>query len=104
MVGESAILGDVRGIGLLLAVEMVADKAVKRSLPNSFQATERIRIHGLENGIMLYSRLTAGGRYGHWFMVAPPLTITESEIGALLSRTRAAVQGLEREARSAGVL
>jgi adenosylmethionine-8-amino-7-oxononanoate aminotransferase len=53
---------------------------------------------------MLYSRLTAGGRYGHWFMVAPPLTITESEIGELLSRTHAAVQGLEHEAKSAGVL
>jgi hypothetical protein len=37
-------------------------------------------------------------------MVAPPLTITESEIGELLLRTRAAVRGLEREARSAGVL
>jgi hypothetical protein len=103
MVGESAILGDVRGIGLLLAVEMVADKAAKLSLPNSFQATERIRIHGLENGIMLYSRLTAGGRYGHWFMVAPPLTITESEIGELLSRTHAAVQDWART-KSAGVL
>ncbi|MFI4997678.1 MAG: aminotransferase class III-fold pyridoxal phosphate-dependent enzyme, partial [Hyphomicrobiales bacterium] len=101
---ESAVLGDVRGIGMLLAVEMVADKAMKRSLPSGFQPTERIRVHGLENGIMLYSRPTAGGSYGHWFMIAPPLTITESEIGELLSRTRAAVLGLEREARSAGVL
>jgi adenosylmethionine-8-amino-7-oxononanoate aminotransferase len=101
---ESAVLGDVRGIGMLLAVEMVADKAMKRSLPSGFQPTERIRVHGLENGIMLYSRPTAGGSYGHWFMVAPPLTITESEIGELLSRTRAAVLGLEREARSAGIL
>ena len=53
---------------------------------------------------MIYSRPTAGGRYGHWFMVAPPLTITDAEIGELLARLRAAVKGLEHEARSAGLL
>jgi len=100
----SAILGDVRGIGMLLAVEMVADKASKRPLPNGFQPTERIRIHGLENGIMLYSRPTAGGRYGHWFIIAPPLTITEAEIAKLLRRTGAAVLGLQREAKLEGLL
>lgn len=101
---DSAVLGDVRGIGMLLAVEMVADKATKRPLPSRFQPTERIRLHGLDNGIMLYSRPIADGRYGHWFMVAPPLTITESEIDELLARVRAAVCGLERDARLAGVL
>lgn len=101
---RSAILGDVRGRGMLLAVEMVADKASKRPLPNSFQATERIRIHGLDNGIMIYSRPTGGGRYGQWFMVAPPLTITEAEIGELLSRLRAAIRALERDAAAAGYL
>ncbi len=104
IMAETAIVGDVRGIGMLLAVEMVADRSSKRSFPNAFQPTERIRIHGLENGIMLYSRPTAGGRYGHWFMVAPPLTISEAEVDELLRRTRAAVLGLEREARMEGLL
>jgi adenosylmethionine-8-amino-7-oxononanoate aminotransferase len=104
IMAETAIIGDVRGIGMLLAVEMVADRSSKRPLPSAFQPTERIRIHGLENGIMLYSRPTAGGRYGHWFMIAPPLTISEPEIAELLRRTRSAVLGLEREAREQGLL
>ena len=28
---------------------------------------------------MLYARASAGSRFGQWFMVAPPLTISEAE-------------------------
>ena len=100
---RSPILGDVRGMGMLLAVEMVADKESKEPLPNELLPTERIRILGLDNGVMLYSRPTAGSRFGHWFMVAPPLTITEEECRELLHRTEAAVAAFHRELKSAGV-
>jgi adenosylmethionine-8-amino-7-oxononanoate aminotransferase len=66
--------------------------------------TERIRIHGLRNGVMLYSRQTSGGRYGHWFMVAPPLTIGDEECVELLRRTKAAVSDLHDELRAEGIL
>ncbi|MDP6343822.1 MAG: aminotransferase class III-fold pyridoxal phosphate-dependent enzyme [Alphaproteobacteria bacterium] len=101
---RSPILGDVRGIGLLLAVEMVADKASKEMLPDNCLPTERIRVHGLENGVLLYSRPTAGSRLGHWFMVAPPLTIGAAECQELLRRTEAAVGAFHRELVSAGVV
>jgi adenosylmethionine-8-amino-7-oxononanoate aminotransferase len=100
----SPIVGDVRGMGLLLAVELVADKETKAPLPPTTLPTERIRIHGLRNGVMLYSRETSGGRYGHWFMVAPPLTITDAEIGELLQRTEASVGDLYRELCAEGVV
>jgi adenosylmethionine-8-amino-7-oxononanoate aminotransferase len=100
----SPIVGDVRGMGMLLAVELVADKETKAPLPPATLPTERIRIHGLRNGVMLYSRETSGGRYGHWFMVAPPLTITDAEIGELLQRTEASVGDLYRELCAEGVV
>jgi adenosylmethionine-8-amino-7-oxononanoate aminotransferase len=100
----SPIVGDVRGLGLLLAVELVADKETRAPLPSATRPTERIRINGLQNGIMLYSRETSGGHYGHWFMVAPPLTITDAEIGELLQRTEASVGDLYRELRAEGVV
>lgn len=101
---RSSILGDVRGMGMLLAVEMVADKETKTPLPADAIPTERIRIHGLANGVMLYSRQTSGGRYGHWFMVTPPLTISDDECFEVLRRTEAAVEGLYDELRTEGVL
>ena len=38
---------------------------------------------------MIYGRRTAGGKYGDWFMVAPPLTISQSECDDLLIRLAA---------------
>ncbi|WP_374383655.1 aspartate aminotransferase family protein [Dongia sp.] len=98
------IIGDVRGMGLLLAVELVADPVTKASLPAEFQATSRLRIHGLEHGIMLYARASAGGRFGQWFLLAPPLTVTAAEIEEILSRTDKALRDLSRDAAVAGYL
>lgn len=80
------VIGDVRGLGMLLAVELVANKETKTPLPAESSPTEAVRIHGLRNGLMIYSRPTSGGRYGHWFIVAPPLTITQPECRELLDR------------------
>ncbi len=101
---DYSIVGDVRGKGLLLAVELVADQVTRAWLPPDFGATRRLRIHGLNNGIMLYSRASAGGRFGQRSMVAPPLTITETENDEVLRRTDKAVSALCDEARSAGLV
>jgi len=53
---------------------------------------------------MLYSRASAGSRFGQWFMVAPPLTITEEEVAEVLRRIESSLQGLCQEAHDAGLL
>ena len=98
------IVGDVRGKGLLLAVELIADPDTKAWLPQAFEATKRLRVHGLSNGIMLYARASAGIRFGQWFMLAPPLTITEAEIEEVLDRTELSLRALSVEAHNAGLL
>ncbi len=91
------IVGDIRGMGMLLAVELVADQKTKQSFPNELQIADRIRIHGLNNGLMIYSRQTSGGIYGHWFLVAPPLVISHDEIHELHERLEAALRELHAE-------
>jgi adenosylmethionine-8-amino-7-oxononanoate aminotransferase len=81
---RSAIVGDVRGKGLLMAIEIVADKATKAIFPAERQSVYRIIELGLERGIALYSRRTANGRYGEWLMIAPPLIINETQIDELM--------------------
>ncbi len=98
------IIGDIRGLGLLMAVELVADRETKAPLPRHVLATEKIRIHGLRNGLMIYSRATSGSRYGHWFMVAPPLTISEEECGELVRRLEATLTDFVQELTAAGIL
>ncbi len=100
----SAILGDVRGKGLLLAIEIVADKESKAILPAERKAVYRIIELGIERGLLLYSRRTANGKYGEWLMITPPLIINEAqvdEIAALLGET---LHAYERELRAEGVI
>ena len=92
---KSAILGDIRGKGLLMAIEIVADKETKTPPPAEAQAVYRIIELGIERGIALYSRRTANGRYGEWLMVTPPLIVTAAqvdEIAELIGVTLAAYE------------
>ena len=98
------IVGDVRGIGLLWAVELVADRETKQPLPAAFQPSEKALIHGQRNGLMLYARSTAGAPHGNWFMVAPPLTITQAETAELLHRLDRTLAGLSSDAAAEGLL
>ena len=91
------VIGDIRGMGLIMAVEMVSNQSTKSKFPHSFASTEKIRIYGLNNGLILYSRATAKGKYGEWFIVAPPLTITERECDVLVERLERTLQDLETD-------
>lgn len=77
---ESTVIGDVRGLGLLNAIEVVADKETKEVFNNDDQATYRLAEIGREIGLQIYSRRAASGRYGEWLMATPPLIINESEV------------------------
>jgi len=104
MQSRTPVIGDVRGLGMLLAVELVADRITKRPLPPEARPSDRVRTHGLRNGLMIYSRPTSGGRYGHWFIVAPPLTIAEAECGELLRRLEKTLTQFVEELRDDGYL
>jgi len=95
LMARSRIVGDVRGTGLLLAVEIVADKQTKTLFPADRQTLEHLRMCGLKNGLLIYARRTSGGKFGEWFMVSPPLTITRSEIDELLERLSTTIRELE---------
>ena len=92
-------IGDIRGSGLLMAVELVRDRQSKASYPAHFPPTEHIRIIGLEQGLIIYSRRTADGKYGDWFMVAPPLTITEAECDEMVARLDRTLAEFQRRAQ-----
>ncbi len=98
------IIGDIRGMGMLLAVELVTNRQTKASLPNEIRPTDMIRVHGLNNGLIIYSRPTSGGKYGHWFLVSPPLTITREEAIELLERLAATLADLYAELVQSGIL
>lgn len=101
---RSPIIGDVRGKGLLLAIELVADKTSKAMIESAPPPTDIVRARGLEQGLLIYARRTAGGRYGDWIMATPPLTITEAECDELVMRLEKTLASATADLHVAGGL
>lgn len=78
------VIGHVRGKGLLLAFELVADRATMRPLPKELNAHQRLVDIAYDLGLIIYSRRTRGGIEGDHFLVCPPLIITEAQIGEIM--------------------
>jgi hypothetical protein len=89
---DSPVVGDVRGIGLMVGVELVADRGSRRPIARSEQATERVVAAARERGLLLYSSTGhVDGTDGDLTMLGPPFTISDEEIGQVVERTGAAV-------------
>jgi 4-aminobutyrate aminotransferase-like enzyme len=86
------LIGDVRGKGLLTAVEFVADRESMAPLPPAAAAHAQFVEMAYARGLIVYSRRTRGGHSGDHVLVAPPLIVTEAqldEIAELLDDTLA---------------
>jgi adenosylmethionine-8-amino-7-oxononanoate aminotransferase len=84
--GHCELIGDVRGLGLLNAIEIVQDPISKAAFSAEADAIGRIRELCAEEGLMLLSRRTSGGKFGEWLMVCPPLTIDAQQVDDLVGR------------------
>jgi adenosylmethionine-8-amino-7-oxononanoate aminotransferase len=83
---RSPLVGDVRGRGLLLGVELVRDRAGARPFGSEVDPADVLRRHGTRHGLLLYARRQNAGRFGDWSTIAPPLTISADEVDELVER------------------
>ena len=98
---RSPHVGDVRGKGLLLAIEIVPDKADGSGFLPDDMAINRVIDLARARGLMLYTRRTAEGRYGDWVMITPPLIITEAQVDELIGLLEATLQAFAEERAAA---
>jgi adenosylmethionine-8-amino-7-oxononanoate aminotransferase len=98
-------VGDVRGRGLFVGVELVADQESKEPLPADFDLAGRLKAVGLEHGILTYPGSgTIDGTSGHHVLFAPPFVSTEDEISEMVERFDAALTAVVKEMeRTTGV-
>ena len=74
-------VGDVRGMGLLWAVEFVADKTTKRAFPHSRAFSASIGAAALKRGLLVYPMQgCVDGTTGDHILLAPPAVINEEQI------------------------
>lgn len=101
---DSQIIGDVRGKGLLLAIEIVKDKRTKEILSNKARAVYRLLEIGIKEGLLLYTRKTSDGVYGEWLMITPALTITKKQVDELILLLTKVIKRFEKELKDDGFL
>jgi putrescine aminotransferase len=76
-------VGNVRGMGYMLGIEMVADKATRATLPKTSDLPARVARAAYRRGLMV--RVS-----GPNLILSPPLVISDDELGFLCSTLEAA--------------
>jgi adenosylmethionine-8-amino-7-oxononanoate aminotransferase len=90
LIADHSIIGDVRGIGLLLAIELLSDRATKAGLDPVMDIPKRLTAKFKDRGLILPVR-------GNIVSIAPPLTITEPEVDEIVHAIDLALWEIEGE-------
>jgi adenosylmethionine-8-amino-7-oxononanoate aminotransferase len=86
-------VGDVRGIGMMLGVELVANADTKEPFPRAREVTEHVAAAARERGLLLYSSTGhVDGTDGDLLMLGPPFVLTDEDRAALVERTEDAIR------------
>ena len=89
---EDPHVGDIRGLGLMVAVELVKDRATKEPFPRAEKVTERTVAAAKERGLLLYSSTgIADGTNGDLVMLGPPFVISNDVVDQVVSITTEAI-------------
>ncbi|MDA8219147.1 MAG: aminotransferase class III-fold pyridoxal phosphate-dependent enzyme [Dehalococcoidales bacterium] len=92
------IVGDVRGRGLMLGVEFVADKRTKAYFPAEQRIARRLEDAALQRGLIVYSSTgCVDGIAGDMILLAPPLIITRGQVDELVAILDEAIGAVEDE-------
>jgi adenosylmethionine-8-amino-7-oxononanoate aminotransferase len=90
--GDDPHVGDVRGIGLMVGVELVEDRVTKRPFDRSAKVTEHVLTAARDAGLLLYSSTgCADGTNGDLLMLGPPFVISDAELTEAVEKTRSAL-------------
>lgn len=92
------IVGDVRGLGLMFGLEYVCNRSTREPFPPNRKVSARIEEAALRYGLVTYPCTgSLDGTLGDMTLMAPPLTISPSEVDELLSALDRAVGEVEQE-------
>jgi adenosylmethionine-8-amino-7-oxononanoate aminotransferase len=80
------IIGEVRGKGLLLGLELVRNPATKEPFPVDNEAAQLLTDIAFEQGLIIYPRRSINGMSGDHVLIAPPLIISAAEVDEVLRR------------------
>ncbi len=90
--GNHRHVGDIRGRGLFVALELVADRARKEPFDPAEKRHARVKVEAMTRGLMVYPMGgTIDGRRGDHIVLAPPFIVGEQDVDRIVERLGDAV-------------
>ena len=85
-------VGDIRGRGLFMGIELVADRGTKAPFDPALRLHARVKAEAMARGLMVYPMGgTIDGRSGDHVLVAPPFIATPADVDEIVRRLGAAI-------------
>jgi adenosylmethionine-8-amino-7-oxononanoate aminotransferase len=79
--GDHRAVGDIRGRGLMIGLELVADRERRTPFPRAARLTEAVVRGARERGVLVYSGTgTANGTDGDTILLGPPFIVSDDEL------------------------
>jgi len=83
--GDHPAVGEIRGRGLMIGIELVADRATREPFPRAQRVTEAVVRAARERGVLVYSGTgCANGVDGDTILLGPPFVVTDAELERLV--------------------
>jgi adenosylmethionine-8-amino-7-oxononanoate aminotransferase len=85
--GAHPNIGDIRGRGLFMGVELVADRVTKKPFDPALRLHARVKAEAMKRGMLCYPMGgTIDGRDGDHVLLAPPFIVTAADIDRIVAR------------------
>ncbi len=85
--GQHPYIGDIRGRGLFLALEIVEDRETKTPFDPALKLAAKFKLQAFENGLICYPMSgTRDGANGDHILLAPPFIINDTEMAELVDK------------------
>lgn len=90
--GNHPHVGDIRGRGLFMAVELVQDRATKQPFDPKRKLHAAIKAQAMEHGLLCYPMGgTIDGQFGDHVLLAPPFIVTRDDVEQIVARLAKAI-------------
>ena len=88
-------VGDIRGRGLFIGVELVKDKESKEPFDPKLRLHAKIKKEAMENFLMVYPMGgTIDGVHGDHVLLAPPFIVDDSHVGQIVERLASSIKSV----------
>ena len=103
--GRIEAVGDVRGRGYFIGIELVQDRASKRPFPAQRGLSREIASHAFADGLICFPCAgNAGGGLGDAIIIAPPFNASDAELEELIAKLGAAIMSVAKSSHGAGAV